>query len=250
MTESAAQSAERKRLARLAADRRAAVTMLQIAASTCRYAASQLASGTGPAEARQAALFVAGDLAATAEALRRLARPGPGERRQLTVQLAAPGMTTKQIAAQLGVSDRAVRYYVAGRPRPGRTANGAATGVGQRRRQLAAGSVADRGLNRVAHAAVGHGADPPGFRLRCAIVVQPYRLGRGRASGRHYAPLGVPLTNVSSAPNERGHADLGERGPGLCCAPLLRCGMHARVRVAGLDGAPRPGPPAASSAVL
>jgi len=61
---------------------------------------------------------------------------------------------------------------------------------------------------------------------------------------------GVPLTNVSSAPNERGHADLGERGPGLCCAPLLRCGMHARVRVAGLDGAPRPGPPAASSAVL
>ena len=45
--------------------------------------------------------------------------------------------------------------------------------------------------------------------------------------------LGVPLTNVSSAPNEGGHADLGERGPGLCCAALLRCGMHARVRGGG-----------------
>jgi hypothetical protein len=72
VAESAAQSAERERLARLAADRRAAVTMLQIAASTCRYAAGQLAGEAAPAEARAAALFVAGDLAATAEALLRL----------------------------------------------------------------------------------------------------------------------------------------------------------------------------------
>ena len=87
-------------------------------------------------------------------------------------------------------------------------------------------------------------------RAALGVLTRAERVRRRELAAAFNVPalFGVPLTNVSSAPNERGHADLGERGPGLCCAPLLRCGMHARVRVAGLDGAPRPGPPAASSA--
>jgi DNA-directed RNA polymerase specialized sigma24 family protein len=113
--ESAERAAERKRLARRAADRRAAVTMLQIGECTMRYAAVQLGNGISAAEARETALFVAGELTAMAEALRRLTRLGPDERRALAVQLAALGFTQRQIATRLGVSERAVRYYVTGR---------------------------------------------------------------------------------------------------------------------------------------
>jgi len=121
--EPAAQSgnARRKALAREAERRRRAVTMLQISEATCRYAASALANGTGPDEARQTALFVAGELEQVAAGLRRLTRlPGP-ERRVLAVQLHGFGWTTKRIAAQLGVTPRCVRYYLAGRVCPGRT---------------------------------------------------------------------------------------------------------------------------------
>jgi hypothetical protein len=120
--ESAERSALRKRLARRAADRRQAVTLLQITECTARYAASQLGNGASPEEARATALFVAGELAETAAALRRLTRLGPAERRALAAQLAALGMGPARIAARLGVSERCARYYVAGQSSRGRVA--------------------------------------------------------------------------------------------------------------------------------
>jgi hypothetical protein len=113
--ESAEKAARRKALAREDARRRQAVTMLQISATTCTYAASRLGNGASPAEARETALFVAGELTAMAEALRRLTRMSGPQRRVLARQLAALGWPTRQIARQLGVDPRCVRYYVAGR---------------------------------------------------------------------------------------------------------------------------------------
>ena len=118
MPESAVQSAERKARARAAERRRRAVGMLQIAECGCRYAASQLANGTGPEEARAVALEIAAELTTVAEALRRLTRLGPAERRALAKQLDALGLPTRQVAATVGVSDRAVRYYLHGRACP------------------------------------------------------------------------------------------------------------------------------------
>ena len=116
--ESAEQAAARARVAREAARRRQAVTMLQITECTCRYGASVLANGSGPAEARAAALEVAGELAVVAEALRRLARLSPAERRQQAARLRALGLSQHQVAVQLGISDRQAQAYLA-RPRPG-----------------------------------------------------------------------------------------------------------------------------------
>jgi hypothetical protein len=113
--EPAATSAERKALARAAERRRQAVTMLQIAECTCRYAAGQLGDGITPEQARETALFVAGELAAVADGLRRLTRLDPAARRALAVQLGNLGVPTIEIARRLGVDPRCVRYYVAGR---------------------------------------------------------------------------------------------------------------------------------------
>ena len=66
--------AVRRRLPREAARRREAATILQIGEATCRYGAAQLLNGLGAAEAREAAVFVAGELELTAAALRRLTR--------------------------------------------------------------------------------------------------------------------------------------------------------------------------------
>ena len=66
--------------------------MLQIGEATCRYAASQLLNGLGPDEARETAVFVAGELELVAEALRRLTRLGPAERRVRAVQLRGAGV--------------------------------------------------------------------------------------------------------------------------------------------------------------
>ena len=112
MPESAAQSARRKALARESARRREAVNMLRISAATCTYAASQIGNGTSPDEARATALFVAGELELMAEALRRLTRLDAAGRRVLATQLAALGWTRRQIAARLGVSERAVWGYI------------------------------------------------------------------------------------------------------------------------------------------
>jgi len=72
-------------------------------------------------------------------------------------------------------------------------------------------------------------------RAALGVLTRAERVRRRELAAAFNVPalFGVPLTNVSSAPNEGGHADLGERGPGLCCAALLRCGMHARLRGGG-----------------
>ena len=110
--------AARKRLSREAARRREAVNLLRIAECMCRYAASELGNGLGPADARAAAAEAAAELAMVAESLRRLTRLGPSERRVRAVQLAAVGWDKRRIATQLGVSDRTVRGYF--RAGPGR----------------------------------------------------------------------------------------------------------------------------------
>jgi hypothetical protein len=110
--ESAVKAAERKRLARRAADRRSAVRLLQITECTARYAASQAANGASPEEVRQTLLFTAGELVAVAEALRRAVRLSGPERRALALQMARFGTPTKVIADRLGVSGRSVRNYV------------------------------------------------------------------------------------------------------------------------------------------
>jgi DNA-directed RNA polymerase specialized sigma24 family protein len=89
--------------------------MLQITEATCRYAASQLSNGTGPDEARETALFVAGELAMMAETLRKLTRLRPDERREMARQLDALGWPKRQVAARLGISERSVWRYTAAR---------------------------------------------------------------------------------------------------------------------------------------
>jgi hypothetical protein len=108
----------RRRLAREAQRRREAVDLLRLAECGVRYAISELSNGTGPAEARAVAVEMAGELSMIAASLRRLTRLSGPERRSLARQLAADGVPTGRIAAQLGVSDRAVRYYVRGRACP------------------------------------------------------------------------------------------------------------------------------------
>jgi predicted transcriptional regulator len=53
-------------------------------------------------------------LASLATELRRLTRLRPDERRALAAALAALGLPTREIAEQVGVCDRCVRYYVHG----------------------------------------------------------------------------------------------------------------------------------------
>jgi hypothetical protein len=67
------QAVESEALAR----RRRAVLMLRITASVCLATAARLADGASPVEAREAARVAAGDLAAAAAALRRLAGRPP-----------------------------------------------------------------------------------------------------------------------------------------------------------------------------
>ena len=105
----------RKARAREAERRRQAVNALAIGECACRYAASQLANGVGPAEARELVLEMAAELTAVAAVLRRAAWLTVAERRALAVLMAGRGMPTRQIADRLGVSDRSVRNYVRGR---------------------------------------------------------------------------------------------------------------------------------------
>jgi hypothetical protein len=115
MPESPEAAAGRKRRARAAERRREAVTVLAIGEATCRYGAARLADGASPEEARETALFIAGELTAIAGALRRLTRLGPAERRGVARSLANLGTPTKAIAQQLGVDPRCVRFYLNGR---------------------------------------------------------------------------------------------------------------------------------------
>jgi DNA-binding CsgD family transcriptional regulator len=57
-------------------------------------------------------VFVAGELELVAEALRRLTRLEPGERRVMAAKLAGLGFGRREIAARLGISERAVFGYL------------------------------------------------------------------------------------------------------------------------------------------
>jgi hypothetical protein len=107
-----------KRLAREAERRRQVVAVLQVGEATMAYVARVLSNGATPEQARLVALEAAGELVATAEALRRAVQLAPAERRTLARKLAGMGWPTGRIARQIGVSDRAVRYYLAGRACP------------------------------------------------------------------------------------------------------------------------------------
>jgi len=96
--------------------------MLRIAAKTCDYGAARLGNGASPEEARETALFVAGELVAVADGLRRLTRLDPAARRALAVQLGNLGVPTIEIARRLGVDPRCVRYYMADARRSRRSA--------------------------------------------------------------------------------------------------------------------------------
>ena len=104
--------AVRRRLPREAARRREAAMILQVGEATCRYGASVLLNGAGPAEAREAAIECAAELSVIAEALRKAVRLGPAERRARAVQLAALGWSRPRIAVQLGISERVLRNYL------------------------------------------------------------------------------------------------------------------------------------------
>jgi hypothetical protein len=106
---------ERRAWEREAGRRREAADALRIGAGMCEYAAGQLADGLAPEQARRAALEAAGELEDLAAALRRLTRLRAADRRTLAGHLAALGLSTREIARQIGVSDKAARYYVAGR---------------------------------------------------------------------------------------------------------------------------------------
>jgi hypothetical protein len=112
--EPVAGSGERRRPEREADRRAQAVTALLVAEATVAYARRQLANGLTREQARQAALETAAELEAVAAGLRRLTRLSIAERRALAVHLADFGLPTQEIARQLGVSDRAVRYYAKG----------------------------------------------------------------------------------------------------------------------------------------
>ena len=85
---------------------------LRIAECTSRYGASVLANGASPEQARAAALECAGELAAVASIVRRAVRLSGAERRGLARILAGRGMTRREIAERLGVSERAVYGYL------------------------------------------------------------------------------------------------------------------------------------------
>ena len=86
--------------------------MLRISASTCSYASTQLADGIGPAEAREVALFTAGELVVMAEALRKLTRPTLAERKALARELTGLGWPARRVADRLGVHERTVWRYL------------------------------------------------------------------------------------------------------------------------------------------
>ena len=98
-------------LAREAARRRA-VDVLRVAEAVARYGAEAVGNGLGPEEARRAVVEAAAELEMIAGNLRRLARTAPrldpAGRRALAVDLAADGISQRQIAARLGVTKKVV----------------------------------------------------------------------------------------------------------------------------------------------
>jgi DNA-directed RNA polymerase specialized sigma24 family protein len=97
--------------ARRAAERREAVALLRLVAQMTAYAAEQVGNGLAPADARLAVAELAGELSAAAVRLRRIARPGPAERRTVVRLLFAQGLSGSQIAARVGMSEKSVYRY-------------------------------------------------------------------------------------------------------------------------------------------
>jgi DNA-directed RNA polymerase specialized sigma24 family protein len=97
--------------ARRAAERREAVALLRLVADLAAYGAAQVGNGLAPADARAAVGELAGELAAAAMRLRRMARPGPAQRRALVGALSAHGMSGAQVAARVGLSEKTVYRY-------------------------------------------------------------------------------------------------------------------------------------------
>jgi DNA-directed RNA polymerase specialized sigma24 family protein len=96
---------------RRAAERREAVALLRLVADLAGYAAGQVGNGLSPADARAAVGEVAGELDAAAARLRRMARPGPAERRVVVRLLSGQGMSASQVAARVGLSEKSIYRY-------------------------------------------------------------------------------------------------------------------------------------------
>jgi DNA-directed RNA polymerase specialized sigma24 family protein len=112
--ESAEKHASHNRRAREAARRRDLLTLLGISGATIGYAARQLGDGLPPDQARQVAIESAGELEAVASALYRAVRLGPADRARSARLLVGAGMTRREAAIRLGVTERTIRYYLAG----------------------------------------------------------------------------------------------------------------------------------------
>lgn len=112
VTETAEQTARRKRLAYEAARRRSAVNLLRIMACTCDYASERLANGASPAEAAETLAFVTGELAEVAACLHRLERLSPAQRQARAAQLTRLGMNREEVGRRLGVSSKTIRKYL------------------------------------------------------------------------------------------------------------------------------------------
>ena len=113
MPESAEKSAQRKRRVREASRRRDAVARLRLGSAVCDYTARQISNGLTPEQAQEAAIEAAAELAGLVLALRRLtALGGPAERRRQARRLHGLGMSGRQIASALGVSERVTYLYL------------------------------------------------------------------------------------------------------------------------------------------
>jgi hypothetical protein len=100
--------------------RRQAIDLLRTTEAMLSYSATQIGNGLSPEQARQAVVETAAELAEVVVSLRRLARVGSRERRELAGELHAAGLTVAETAARLGVAPRTVAYYLAGRRSDGR----------------------------------------------------------------------------------------------------------------------------------
>jgi DNA-directed RNA polymerase specialized sigma24 family protein len=107
--------------ARRAAERREAVALLRLVADMAAYGAAQVGNGLAPADARAAVGELAGELADVAIRLRRMARPGPAQRRALVGALSAQGISGAQVAAKVGLSEKTVYRYRARQAGPQRS---------------------------------------------------------------------------------------------------------------------------------
>ena len=101
MPQPATMAAARKRRARELDRRLRAQAVLRAASATALYAAARLGDGAGRAE-----LFeIAGELEGAARALRQVAPLTRGARRQIAAELVAAGVSRREIARVLGVTE-------------------------------------------------------------------------------------------------------------------------------------------------